>query len=131
MFGIAEAALFFLRRWAMNKSCLQIERDLRDTLYQRLQRLPVAFHDRWASGQLLSRATTDVSTVRRFVGFGAVFLVVNLITCAVVLTLLLVTYWPLGAGRAAHHRAAGRARRCAGSGATTSSRGWCRTSRAS
>ena len=96
LFGVAEAGLFFLRRWAMNKSCLRIERDLRDTLYQRLQRLPVAFHDRWASGQLLSRATTDVSTVRRFVGFAAVFLVVNLITCVVVLTLLLVTYWPLG-----------------------------------
>src|SRR4051812_23620564 len=96
LFGVAEAGLFFLRRWAMNKSCLRIERDLRDTLYQRLQRLPVAFHDRWASGQLLSRATTDVSTVRRFVGFAAVFLVVNLITCAVVLTLLLLTYWPLG-----------------------------------
>jgi ATP-binding cassette subfamily B protein len=96
LFGVAEAALFFLRRWAMNKSCLQIERDLRDTLYQRLQRLPVAFHDRWASGQLLSRATTDVSTVRRFVGFGAVFLVVNLVTCVVVAALLLATYWPLG-----------------------------------
>jgi ATP-binding cassette subfamily B protein len=96
LFGIAEAALFFLRRWAMNKSCLQIERDLRDTLYARLQRLPVAFHDRWASGQLLSRATTDVSTVRRFVGFGAVFLAVNLVTCVVVLALLLVRYWPLG-----------------------------------
>jgi ATP-binding cassette subfamily B protein len=96
LFGVAEAALFFLRRWAMNRSCLRIERDLRDTVYQRLQRLPVAFHDRWASGQLLSRATTDVSTVRRFVGFAAVFLAVNLITCVVVLTLLLVTYWPLG-----------------------------------
>jgi ATP-binding cassette, subfamily B, bacterial len=96
LFGIAEAALFFLRRWAMNHSCLRIERDLRDTLYRRLQRLPVAFHDRWSSGQLLSRATSDVATVRRFVGFVAVFLTVNLITCVVVLVLLLVTYWPLG-----------------------------------
>ena len=95
-FGIAEAALFFLRRWAMNISSLQVERDLRDTLYQRLQRLPVAFHENWSSGQLLSRATTDVSTIRRFIGFGAVFLVVNLVTCAVVVVLLLVTYWPLG-----------------------------------
>ncbi|MDT0275780.1 ABC transporter ATP-binding protein [Blastococcus goldschmidtiae] len=96
LFGIAEAAFFFVRRWAMNRSCLQIERDLRDALYQRLQRLPVAFHDRWASGQLLSRATSDMSTVRRFVGFAAVFLVVNLITCVIVAVLLLVTYWPLG-----------------------------------
>src|SRR5919206_4553493 len=92
-FGIAEAALFFLRRWAMNISSLQIERDLRDTLYQRLQRLPVAFHEGWSSGQLLSRATSDVSTIRRFIGFGAVFLVVNLVTCGVVGVLLVVAYW--------------------------------------
>src|SRR3712207_655899 len=71
LFGFAEAALFFLRRWAMNKSSLQLERDLRDTLYGRLQRLPMSFHGRWASGQLLSRAFTDVSTIRRFVGFVA------------------------------------------------------------
>jgi ATP-binding cassette subfamily B protein len=96
LFGVAEAALFFLRRWAMNRSCLRIERDVRNALYARLQRLPVAFHDRWASGQLLSRATTDVSTIRRFVGFASVFLAVNLITCVVVLALLLLTYWPLG-----------------------------------
>ena len=96
VFGIAEAGLFFLRRWSMGKGSLRLERDLRQTLYERLQRLPVAFHDRWASGQLLSRATSDMSTIRRFVGFGAVFLAVNLITCAVVLGLLLFTYWPLG-----------------------------------
>jgi ATP-binding cassette, subfamily B, bacterial len=95
-FGIAEAALFFLRRWAMNISSLQIERDLRDTLYQRLQRLPIAFHEDWSSGQLLSRATSDVSTIRRFVGFGGVFLVVNLVTCVVVGALLVLTCWPLG-----------------------------------
>ena len=95
-FGVAEAALFFVRRWAMNKSSLQLERDLRDTLYARLQQLPVSFHDRWASGQLLSRAFTDVSTIRRFVAFVGVFLVVNLLMCAVVLVLLILTYWPLG-----------------------------------
>jgi ATP-binding cassette subfamily B protein len=95
-FGLAEAGMFFLRRWATGRSCLRLERDLRDALYQRLQRLPVSFHDRWASGQLLSRATSDMSTVRRFVGFGGVFLVVNLVTCAVVFVLLLLAYWPLG-----------------------------------
>ena len=57
VFGVAEAGLFFLRRWAMTRSCLAIERDLRGALYERLQRLPVSFHDRWPSGQLLSRAS--------------------------------------------------------------------------
>src|SRR3569833_3600352 len=81
VFGIAEAFLFFLRRWSMGRSSLQRERDLRQSLYERLQRLPGAFHDRWASGQLLSRAASDMSTIRRFVGVGAVFLGVNLVAC--------------------------------------------------
>jgi ATP-binding cassette, subfamily B, bacterial len=96
LFGLAEGALFFLRRWAMNGSSLAVERDLRDAVYRRLQRLPLAFHDRWSSGQLLSRASTDISTVREFIGFSAVFLAVHLVTCAVVLVLLLFSYWPLG-----------------------------------
>src|SRR4029453_1880839 len=81
LFGVAEAALFLPRRWAANKSCLPLERDLRDTLYARLQRLPVSFHDRWASGQLPSRAFTDMSTIRRFLGFAGVFLAVNVMVC--------------------------------------------------
>src|SRR3954453_2586857 len=95
-FGIAEAFLFFLRRWSMGRSSLQLERDLRQALYVRLQRLPVAFHDRWGCGRLLSRAMREMFKIRRFVGFCAVFLAVNLITCGVVLLLLLITYWPLG-----------------------------------
>ena len=46
-------------------------------MYARLQRLPVEFHDRWQTGQLLSRATTDLGTIRRFLGFGAIFIVVD------------------------------------------------------
>ncbi len=95
-FGVTEAFMFFLRRWAMTKSSLAMERDLRDHIYQHLLRLPVAFHDRWSSGQLLSRATTDVSTIRRFVGFAAIFLVVNIVSCLLIMVLLIGIYWPLG-----------------------------------
>ena len=49
-----------------------------------------SFHDRWPSGQLLSRLTTDLSTIRRFVGFGFVFLIANSATTLVVLGLLLI-----------------------------------------
>jgi ATP-binding cassette subfamily B protein len=88
-FGLAEAVLFFLRRYAMALAALGIETDMRRDLFAHLQRLPVAFHDRWASGQLLSRASTDLSTMRRFIGFGFVFLIANTITTLVVLGLLL------------------------------------------
>ncbi|HEY3087006.1 MAG TPA: ABC transporter ATP-binding protein [Jatrophihabitantaceae bacterium] len=88
-FGLAEAVLFFVRRYAMALAALGIETDMRRDLFAHLQRLPVAFHDRWASGQLLSRASTDLSTIRRFIGFGFVFLIANTMTTLVVLGLLL------------------------------------------
>jgi ATP-binding cassette subfamily B protein len=94
--GVAEAALFFCRRYAMARAALGLESDLRRDLFAHLQRLPVAFHDRWPSGQLLSRLTTDLSTVRRFVGFGFVFLVANSATTLVVLALLLHLHLVLG-----------------------------------
>ncbi len=95
-FGVAEAFMFFLRRWAMTKSSLSMERDLRDDIYRHLLSLPVSFHDRWSSGQLLSRASSDVSSIRRFVGFSAIFLVVNIVSCVVIIVLLIGVYWPLG-----------------------------------
>lgn len=94
--GIAEAGCFLLRRLAMAKAAIDIETDIRRDLFAHLQRLPVAFHDRWPSGQLLSRLTTDLSTLRRFVGFAFVFLIVNTTITLVVLGLLININVPLG-----------------------------------
>ena len=94
--GLAEAGFIFGRRWVQQRAVLRVERQIRDDLYAHLQRLPVAFHDRWQSGQLLSRATTDLSTIRRFFGFGAIFLVVNAVQCVAVVILLPKIYLPLG-----------------------------------
>jgi ATP-binding cassette subfamily B protein len=88
VFGIAESALFWARRQAMAGSALGIETDLRRDVFAHIQRLPVSFHDRWPSGQLLSRLTTDLSTVRRFVGFAAVFILANGLAAVAVLVLL-------------------------------------------
>jgi ATP-binding cassette subfamily B protein len=96
VFGVAEAVLFFVRRYAMAQAALGVETDVRRDLFAHIQRLPASFHDRWASGQLLSRLTTDLSTVRRFVGFGFVFLVANSATAAVVIVLLLHIHLVLG-----------------------------------
>jgi ATP-binding cassette subfamily B protein len=94
--GVAEAALIGLRRYLQSIAVLTAERDIRDDLYAHLQRLTVSFHDEWGTGQLLSRATTDLSTIRRFFGFGAIYLVVNTVQYVAVLALLISTYWPLG-----------------------------------
>jgi ATP-binding cassette subfamily B protein len=77
LLGLAEAGLFGLRRWLVARPLASVEAAMRADLYRRLQRLPVAFHDRWASGQLLSRATTDLQILRMFLAFPLVFLFVN------------------------------------------------------
>jgi ATP-binding cassette subfamily B protein len=94
--GVIEAVLIFIRRWAQSASALGMEAALRRDLYAHLQRLPVAFHDRWQSGQLLSRATGDLSVIRRFLNFGVIFLIVNIATYLTVVALLLRLHWPLG-----------------------------------
>lgn len=82
-FGLGEAALITLRRALVARPSNQVESDMRADLFAHLQRLPVAFHDRWASGQLLSRATSDLTTIRWFVAFSGIFLVVNAVTMVV------------------------------------------------
>ena len=94
--GIGEALLMFGRRWIVSKATLGVETDIRVQLYAKLQRLPLAFHSRWESGQLLSRITSDLSTIRRFLGFGLVFLLVNILQILVVVGILIHLYWPLG-----------------------------------
>jgi ATP-binding cassette subfamily B protein len=94
--GMAEALLIMLRRYLQSIAVLTVERNMRDEFYAHLQRLTVSFHDRWGAGQLLSRATSDLSTIRRFFGFGAIYLVVNTLQYVAVIILLLATYWPLG-----------------------------------
>ncbi|QFZ16500.1 ABC transporter ATP-binding protein [Saccharothrix syringae] len=77
LLGCAEAGLFYARRKLIAGPAAGVEARMRAELYHHLQDLPVSFHDRWQSGQLLSRATTDLTQVRRFVGFALIFLVVN------------------------------------------------------
>ncbi|MFD1073792.1 ABC transporter ATP-binding protein [Longispora fulva] len=95
-FGVVESALILIRRWTQSGVTLRIEAAIRSDLYRHLQRLPVSFHDQWQSGQLLSRATSDLGIIRRFLAFGIIFLVVNTATFVTVVILLLQLYWPLG-----------------------------------
>jgi ATP-binding cassette, subfamily B, bacterial len=94
--GVLEAFLIWWRRWTQSNAVLSVETAMRRDLYDRLQELPMSFHSRWQSGQLLSRATTDLSAIRRFSGFGMLFLLVNITQVVVTTLVLLDMYWPLG-----------------------------------
>jgi ATP-binding cassette, subfamily B, bacterial len=94
--GAAGALLSLIRRWVQGNAVAGMEQAIRNDLYQHLQRLDPAFHDEWQSGQLLSRATTDLSSIRRFAGFGLVFLFISIMTFAAVVGLLISLNWWLG-----------------------------------
>ncbi|MGI5340151.1 ABC transporter transmembrane domain-containing protein [Streptomyces sp. CA-181903] len=94
--GTLEAVLFGLRRLLVARPLAEVEASMRAALYRHLQRLPVAFHDRWASGQLLSRATTDLMLLRIFLAFALTFLVVNGLTIVIGFVILLLQRWTLG-----------------------------------
>jgi ATP-binding cassette subfamily B protein len=94
--GLASATLSLIRRWVQGNAVARMEKTIRDDMYQHLQRLDPAFHDEWQSGQLLSRATTDLSSIRRFAGFGIVFLIISIMTFTAVTCLLITLNWWLG-----------------------------------
>jgi len=89
--GVLEAVAIALRRRMVLTPSTRVEARMRTALYQRLQDLPVSFHDRWQSGQLLSRAVSDLSLIRRWIAFGFVLLVVNALTILVGFGVLV--YW--------------------------------------
>ncbi|AXG80401.1 ABC transporter ATP-binding protein [Streptomyces paludis] len=96
LLGVLEAVLFGFRRWLVARPLAGVEAAMRAALYRHLQRLPIAFHDRWASGQLLSRGTTDLMLLRMFLAFPLTFLLVNATTILAGFVILLMQEWTLG-----------------------------------
>ncbi|QIM17847.1 ABC transporter ATP-binding protein [Leucobacter coleopterorum] len=94
--GIAEAALVYFRRVLVLAPATEVEYAVRQSFTERLLRLPVAFHDRWQSGQLLSRMMQDISMIRRWLAFGSILLLINLATIVVGTALLFRWHWSLG-----------------------------------
>ncbi|WP_247040968.1 ABC transporter ATP-binding protein [Arthrobacter rhizosphaerae] len=93
--GIAEAGLVALRRQFVINPATTVETRMRTSLYHHLQDLPVAFHDRWGSGQLLSRAMTDLNFLRRWMAFGAIMLVVTTLTVVIGVVVMFTMSWQL------------------------------------
>ncbi|PRB15938.1 ABC transporter ATP-binding protein [Microbacterium sp. MYb62] len=94
--GLGEALMVWLRRQFVLNPSTEVEYKMRTELYSRLQTLPVSFHDRWGSGQLLSRMMQDIGLIRRWLAFGLVLLVVNLLTIVIGSVLLFRWHWLLG-----------------------------------
>ncbi|QYF89259.1 ABC transporter ATP-binding protein [Arthrobacter sp. PAMC25284] len=93
--GVTEAGLVALRRQFVINPATTVETRMRVSLYGHLQDLTVSFHDRWGSGQLLSRAMTDLNFLRRWMAFGAIMLVVTTLTVLIGVTVMFAMSWQL------------------------------------
>lgn len=94
--GAVEAILFAVRRWLVVGPGTRVEARMRNALYAKLQDLPVNFHDRWPSGQLLSRAVSDLGLIRRWLSFGLVLTGANVVIIVVGVGILMSMNWFLG-----------------------------------
>jgi ATP-binding cassette subfamily B protein len=93
--GILKAAFMVGRRLISGRQALGIERDMREGLYAHLLRLSFGFYDRHQTGQLMSRATVDLQSVRFFLGFGLIFFFQHVLTIVSVTVVLFVVEWRL------------------------------------
>lgn len=93
--GAVRLVVSIARRLVTGKVSLGIEYDLRDRFWRHLVRQPYAYFDGWATGQLMSRAMSDIQSVRMFLGYGLIFFTANLLTMVAVAILLFVIDWQL------------------------------------
>ena len=81
--GVLRLVFSVARRTVAGTVSLGVEYDLRNRMYQHLQSLELAFFDGQQTGQLMSRATVDLQSVRFFLGYGLIFLVQSAITIVI------------------------------------------------
>jgi ABC-type multidrug transport system fused ATPase/permease subunit len=93
--GLLRGLLMFGRRMISGRQALAVEYDLRDELYGHFLRLSFGFYDRSQTGQLMSRATIDLQSVRFFLGYGLIFFAQHVVTIVVVSIVLFVYSWQL------------------------------------
>ena len=95
LLGAVRAALMVGRRLLSGRQALGVEYDLRDELYSHFLRLSFGFYDRSQTGQLMSRATIDLQSVRFCLGYGLIFFAQHIVTIVVVTVVLFFYSWEL------------------------------------
>jgi ABC-type multidrug transport system fused ATPase/permease subunit len=93
--GLSRALFMVGRRLISGKQALGVEFDMRSALYAHLLRLSFGFYDRHQTGQLMSRATVDLQTVRFFLGYGLIFFFQNILTLVGAIVVMFVVNWKL------------------------------------
>src|SRR3954467_9287782 len=93
--GAARSLFMVGRRLISGRQALGVEFDMRSALYARMLRLSFGFYDRHQTGQLMSRATVDLQTVRFFLGYGLIFFFQNALTLVGAAAVMFFVNWKL------------------------------------
>jgi ABC-type multidrug transport system fused ATPase/permease subunit len=93
--GVAKALLMVGRRFISGWQALGVEFDMRNALYAHLVRMSFGFYDRHQTGQLMSRATVDLQSVRFFLGYGLIFFFQHILTIVGVTAVMFYLEWRL------------------------------------
>jgi ABC-type multidrug transport system fused ATPase/permease subunit len=93
--GLARALFMVGRRLISGRQALGVEFDMRNSLYAKLLRLSFGFYDRHQTGQLMSRATVDLQSVRFFLGYGLIFFFQHVLTLVSATLVMFVVNWRL------------------------------------
>ena len=88
--GLLRLLFSVARRLVAGRVSLGVEFDLRNRMYAHLQSLELAFFDDQQTGQLMSRSTVDLQSVRFFLGYGLIFIAQSMITLLIAATVMLV-----------------------------------------
>ncbi len=88
--GVVRAAAGFGQRYFGEWLSHRAAYDLRNRFYDRVQRLPFSFHDQAQTGDLMNRATSDISEVERFVGIGTMELTRTLLVLVSIIVAMLL-----------------------------------------
>ncbi len=70
--AVGQGIFDFLRTYSADSLSQFVSYDIRNALYDKLQHLSFAYHDKEHTGDLMSKATSDIEAVRRFVAMGLV-----------------------------------------------------------
>jgi ATP-binding cassette subfamily B protein len=88
--AILRMGLTMVRRLVAGKVSLGVEFDLRQMFYAHLQKLELGFFDSQQTGQLMSRATVDLQSIRFFLGYGLIFITQTLLTIVLASTVMII-----------------------------------------
>ena len=87
--GVLRLAFSVVRRLVAGRVSLGVEFDLRNLMYRHLQSLELGFFDSQQTGQLMSRSTVDLQSVRFFLGYGLIFMLQAALTILIAAAVML------------------------------------------